>query len=148
MSIYVWSLSQNVANRLQCDLQNLKSWFDVDVLKLNGNKSEFILFKPSRVSHCDSSFCLLFVGCSELYPLKSARYLGLVFDEDLRWKVHVDAASCQKCSQKIGALRKYSRCLTMEAKQSSGQLSFNHIWIMALSFGQTDFMEYRIGWIT
>ena len=110
-------LSQDVTNRLQFDLQKLKSWFDVNFLKLNGNKSEFILFKPSRVSHCDSSLYHLFVDGSELYLLKSVQYLGLVFDEDLSWKVHFNVV-VKKCSQKIGALHRYSRCLTIEAKQS------------------------------
>ncbi len=36
-------------------------------------------------------FMSSFVDDSELYPVTSARYLELVFDKDLSWKVYVSA---------------------------------------------------------
>ena len=81
---------------LQKCLVDIQQWMGCSKLKLNPDKTEFILFgsKPQRdqLSHC---FPVDILG-NLLTPTDKVRNLGVVFDCDFSFSQHVSAI-CKSC---------------------------------------------------
>ena len=83
-------------------------------MSLNGRKSNLVLFPKFRYKSCLSNYKLSVDG-AQLLPSPSAKYLGIFFDSQLNWKVHVDSV-IRKVSRKIGVLYRCHRFLTTSAR--------------------------------
>ena len=71
-------------NGLQSCLASNQSWMSTNKLKLNPDKTEFLLIGNERQrSKCLSMFAIELLGV-ETYPEKSARNLGVIFDKKLQ----------------------------------------------------------------
>ena len=91
-----------VVKSLQHDVSLLSSWYDRNLMKLNGKKTQLMLFRKFRDSTDLSNFSISVDG-STVSPTNSARYLGVIFDVNLSWRPQVDSV-VKKVSRKLGAL--------------------------------------------
>jgi hypothetical protein len=80
-------------------------WFDVNYLALNVGKSCFLIF--SRVSRACSGLNEIYVSRGSLNRPRDrcVRFLGILFDENLSFKPHIDLIK-MKVSRSLGILKK------------------------------------------
>ena len=70
----------------------LSSWFSSNKLSLNANKTKFILFKPNKkvekvITEKDLKILL---DQNAIQRVQCTTFLGVVLDEDLQWRNHID----------------------------------------------------------
>ena len=95
-------------NGLQSCLASVRSWMSTNKLKLNPDKTEFLLIGNERQrSKYLSMFPIELFGV-ETYPAKSARNLGVIFDKNFNFRSHISAI-CSSCIYHIRDLRRI-RC--------------------------------------
>ena len=70
------------------DLQDLFTWLCANLLSLNVAKTEFIISKPPRESLINR--VTLKLNGKTLYESKKIKYLGLIVDDRLSWKFHIN----------------------------------------------------------
>ena len=106
--------AETVQNRLSNAVSSLSLWLSDRGLILNETKSQ-VLWIPIRQEDQIS----LTVKCNNvsLPNVREAKYLGVLFDEGLTWKPHVNWKST-KTVQAIGALTRARNCLTTQARQA------------------------------
>ena len=73
------------------ELQYLFEWLCANRLSLNVGKTEFILFRPPRIK-LENRIILTLHG-TKLYASNKIKYLGLILDDRLTWKYHIDELS-------------------------------------------------------
>lgn len=77
-------------------LSQVKIWLDANKLSLNLSKTNYVSFSNSTVNqpnidlklhtcHDKSTIC----SCSSLKKVNSIKYLGVIIDENLRWRQHI-----------------------------------------------------------
>ena len=72
-------------------LASVQSWMSTNKLKLNPDKTEFLLIGNERQrSKYLSSFPIELLGV-KTYPAKSARNLGVIFDKGFNFRSHISA---------------------------------------------------------
>ena len=83
-------LLQKLCNK---DLRNLCFWLSANKISLNASKTEFLCFKPytnnDNIKYKDFT-CRLKIQRNVIHPSNFLRYLGVLLDEDLSWKPHID----------------------------------------------------------
>ena len=83
-------------------------------LKLNPDKTEFLLTgNEQQWSKCLSMFPIELLGF-ETYPAKSARNLGVIFDKNFNFCSHISAV-CSSCIYHIQDLRRIRRHLDLDS---------------------------------
>ena len=88
---------------LNKDLASLYDWLYANRLSLNAGKTEFIVFRPPRKKM--ALRITLKLHHSKLYESSKIKYLGLILDNKLNWKAHINELS-KKLSRAIGLLYK------------------------------------------
>ena len=115
--LYVSFLSGDSAatlNGLQLCLASVQSWMSTNKLKLNPDKTEFLLNGNERQrSKYLSVFPIELLGV-ETYPAKSARNLGVIFDKNFNFRSHVSAI-CSSCIYHIRDLRRIRRHFDLDS---------------------------------
>ena len=97
-------------NGLQSCLASVQSWISTNKLKLNPDKTEFLLIGNERQwSKYLSIFPIALLGV-ETYPAKSARNFGVIFDKNFNFRSHISAI-CSLCIYHIRDLRHIRRHL-------------------------------------
>ena len=80
---------------INIQLQMLYVWLTADKLKLNTNKSNFILFHPyQKQLACQSKNCMFDNEQNKYVDLESKvsiKYLGVLMDKNLTKSPHIDA---------------------------------------------------------
>ena len=101
-------------DKLNRCLQDVKEWMLASKLKLNPNKTEFILFgskkQRERLNVC---FPIDILG-NPLHPTKSVRNLGVWFDSDFSFSKHVQNV-CKSCFIQLRDFRNIKQFLTHDA---------------------------------
>ena len=94
-------------------LQAVQDWMYHNRLKLNPDKTEFLLIgnKVQRAKFSDMFPVDLMGSC--VSPSSSARNLGIVFDENLSWKKHINTL-CRNCYYHIRDLRRIRKHLDLK----------------------------------
>ena len=106
--------STAVLNGLQSCLASVQSWMSTNKLKLNPDKTEFLLIgNEQQRSKYLSMFPIELLGV-ETYPEKSARNLGLIFDKNFNFRSHISAI-CSSCIYHIRDLRRIRRHLDLDS---------------------------------
>ena len=103
-----------VVKHLQEGVNSTANWYRENLMSLNGRKSNLVLFPKFRNKSCLSNYKLS-VDSAQLLPSPSAKYLGIFFDSQLNWKVHVDSV-VRKVSRKIDVLYRCYRFLNTSAR--------------------------------
>ena len=100
-------------NGLQSCLASVQSWMSTNKLKLNPDKTEFLLIGNERQrSKYLSMFPIELLGV-ETYPAKSARNLGVIFDKNFNFRSHISTI-CSSCIYHIRDLRRIRRHLDLD----------------------------------
>lgn len=79
-----------VLSQMQCDLQLLKKWFDVNHLTLNHDKTKYMVFENRRPIVDVFEANPITYNSFVIERVTKYTYLGLVIDSKLRWINHVD----------------------------------------------------------
>ena len=123
-------------NGLQSCLASVQSWMSTNQLKLNPDKTEFLLIGNKRQrSKYLSMFPIELLGV-KTNPAKSARNLGVIFDKNFTFRSHISVV-CNSCFYHMQDLRRIIRhhldldsakLLAAARIQSSWLLQFTFVW--------------------
>uniref|UniRef100_A0A1B6FP21 Reverse transcriptase domain-containing protein n=1 Tax=Cuerna arida TaxID=1464854 RepID=A0A1B6FP21_9HEMI len=90
-----WEHINNLAER---GLKNLKLWFDQNILTMNTDKTKFMNISLSpQYDPIDIKLTLHYCGnqhicngCKNIEHVTKFKYLGIMFDNRLRWNIHIN----------------------------------------------------------
>ena len=96
--------------RLEQNLKSLEEWYRAHHLKLNGSKTQYVIFctRPLNRHLSDVS---LSVGDAVVTPSNTLTNLGVIMDHNLTWADHVKETA-QKCNKIIFPLTKHGSSLS------------------------------------
>ena len=98
------SIDPNTAvEKVQNGIDKLISWSRESGLKFNPDKTETILFTNKRVKENKIKNIRMYGRIIE--RSKSVKYLGVIFDEKLKWNLHLDD-KIKKCKGQLYTLKK------------------------------------------
>ena len=100
--------------RLKNCLDDVRKWLSVNKLKLNPDKTEFILFCSKNVRRKLGKFFPVNILGTLLSPAEAIGNLGVWFDSDFSFSCHVRNI-CKACFVHIRDLRRLRGYLTCEA---------------------------------
>ena len=102
---------------LELSLNDVYSWMTANMLKMNNDKTEVILFAPKRLLSNVSPSLSLTVHQSNISPKLSVRNLGVMLDATLSMQLQINMITkgCYYQLRKISRIRKY---LTMSAAKT------------------------------
>ena len=104
----------DVCNRLTVALTRLADWLDSIGLLLNAAKTQVMLLKPRGR---DATPCIVSCRGTALEVTRTAKYLGVVIDDELTWQPHADHLS-RKCGQATGQLWRSGRSFSLRARRT------------------------------
>ena len=112
------TLVKDIETRLNLELENVHVWLRANKLTLNVKKTEYMLIGSyKRITNVQNENTMeIKIGNKEINRTKSTKSLGVIIDEHLVWKEHIDSISI-KASRAIGVIRrakKYVRQDTLE----------------------------------
>ena len=93
---------------LKIDLKNVLYWFQVNSLKANPGKFQFMILGDKK----NNTF-VLNIHDNEIKNSSEVELLGITIDNQLQFKKHIDNL-CRKASYKLHALRRIRNFLTVE----------------------------------
>lgn len=83
---------QNTIGDHECEINNtistLTHWLDINHLKINLNKSVYIQF-----NHTNNNKNNIKLNINKLNEVTHTKFLGIIIDKDINWKLHVDNVS-------------------------------------------------------
>ena len=114
-------------NGLQSCLASVQSWMSTNKLKLNPDKTEFLLIGNEwQRNKYLSMFPIELLGV-ETYPAKSACNLGVIFDKNFNFRLHISTI-CSSCIYHIRDLWRICRHLDLDsAKLLANALVSSHL---------------------
>lgn len=96
----------NKINLINKELQEVSNWFRSNKLSVNASKTNYMILgtshMTSKTTHNDLNVLL---DDTILERVKSTKFLGVIIDECLTWKAHIDCIS-KTVSRNIGVLNK------------------------------------------
>ena len=104
-------------DKLNRCLQDVKEWMSASKLKLNPNKTEFIIFGSKKQrERLNTCFPIDILG-NPLHPTESVRNLGVWFDSDFSISKHVQNV-CKGCFSQLRDFRNIRQFLAQDAAVS------------------------------
>ena len=91
---------------MNSDLKLLYNWLCANRLSLNVSKTEFIIFRPPKLTL--SSRITLTLNRTTIFESTKIKYLGVILDNKLTWKHHIFEL-CKKLNRAVGMLYKIRR---------------------------------------
>ena len=113
--------------RLNKELCGIDEWLKVNKLSLNVNKSKYMLFNAGNKTLYPFEIKIDYISIERVYVFN---FLGLIMDEHLNWKSHVEKIS-NKCSKTIGVLNKLKYFLPLTVKL----ILYNSLILPHLNYG-------------
>ncbi len=99
---------------MNIELGKLKEWLNVNKLSLNVAKTEFMVIgSRQRLATFDDREINVFVGNDQIERVNSSKSVGLITDENLTWKSHIDEIS-NKISATISALKRIGSYISQD----------------------------------
>ena len=98
-----------IKRELSNELIPVNKWLHDNKIKINCEKSKFIVFSHRKTHNITS----LRFGNGLIRAASSIKFLGILLDEHLKFKNHVSAIS-EKISKNIGLLYRLSKCFPSE----------------------------------
>ena len=105
------NIDRNTTNqkRVNVELNNVHDWLTTNRLTLNTKKSNFLIFRPrQKKMHFSPQISILDCETNQRVSLEQKsyiKYLGVLIDQNLSWKNHVDSVIV-KISKTIGMIAK------------------------------------------
>ena len=122
--LYVHLSQRNASaafDKLNRCLQDVKEWMSASKLKLNPDKTEFILFGSKKQrERLNACFPIEILG-NLLHPTESVRNLGVWCDSDFSFSKHVQNV-CKRCFSQLRDFRNIRQFLTQDAAVSVSNL--------------------------
>ncbi len=114
-----------IQSTLNSEIPKLNSWLSVNRLSLNVTKTKFILYKsPNKNEDFDLNISL---ANANIERVKHKKYLGLIFDETMSWKSHIEYIT-QKISSSIGVLYRLKNYVNSNIlRQVYYSIAFSHL---------------------
>ena len=96
------------------ELLKINMWFQANKLSLNANKTKYIFFhKPRMKNNIPLNLPILKINDTEITREQSMKFLGVVVDENLSWKNHIELLET-KIAKNIGVLYRASKLLNFK----------------------------------
>ena len=86
--LYINESLKTLCKKVNYDLKGITNWLNANRLSLNVNKTEFVIFRSPR-KPIDFEVNIKLNG-KRLYPSSYVKYLGVLIDEHLSWKYHIN----------------------------------------------------------
>ena len=98
-----------IENQINCineELKEVTNWFKANKLSVNASKTNYmILGTPRMVSNMDVLNVNVILDSTALEKVKHSKFLGVLIDDCLTWKNHIDCVS-KTISRNIGVMNK------------------------------------------
>lgn len=102
----------NLVELVNSELKQVSSWIKSNKIAINYDKTKYIIFSYRKFT---SDLPILFDG-TEIEQVTSVRFLGLMVDEGLNFKLHVDHI-LSKLSKSVGIMNKLKYYFPLEVMQ-------------------------------
>ncbi len=102
-----------IENKINNDLHNVNIWLETNKLTLNTEKTEFMLIASKRKLKQYSGSPNITIGSHNIKQVINKKVLGIILDEELKWRDHIDA-QCKKISKSIALLRRAKSFVNLE----------------------------------
>ena len=98
----------DISSSIEACIADISTWMNSNMLKLNKDKTEFIVFSSKQHVKKTENLCIK-VGSSYINSSMSVRNLGLILDNTLGMEKQVNSIckSCYYQIRNIGLIRKY-----------------------------------------
>lgn len=103
-----------VTSMLSTAVTSLADWLESIGLILNSQKTQVMFVKPRGGLDVSSA---VYCAQERLTETASAKYLGVVIDNDLSWKSHIDNLS-KRTARSIGQLWRHGKALSFKARRA------------------------------
>ena len=94
---------------INTELNHINAWINLNKLSLNASKTNYMILSSARKEY-DPSNPVLHFGGQIIQRVESTKFLGVIIDDSLTWKLHIDHI-CSKASKGIGILRRARQVL-------------------------------------
>ena len=101
-------LLQRTVNK---ELKKVKTWLDINILSLNIDKTNFIIFKSPQ--HSSSDIINIKIGNLPVKKTCYVKFLGVLLDDNLSWKYHLTELS-KKLARTCGLFFKVRHFLPVD----------------------------------
>jgi hypothetical protein len=131
----LWSSSSTITNlkhRLQVSINEFQNWCNSWKLTIQPTKTELLHFSPHPRKKYKHKLEIE-VGDVNIKPVLSARYLGIIFDHKLDWRIHVKHIET-KVPSRIYLLRLLSK-LTPNANLNTMLILYKSLARSIISYG-------------
>lgn len=131
----------HITQMMQADLQTLNEYFTSNLLFLNLSKTVFMIFhSPQRTV---PELPAVAINTTEIKKVSSFKYLGLVLDETLNWKPHIDQLK-KKIAPACGVLRKISSFVPFRwLKSLYASLIHSRLQYLVINWGTANKVNLR-----
>jgi hypothetical protein len=102
-----------IENKINNDLHNVNIWLETNKLTHNTEKTEFMLIASKRKLKQYSGNPNITIGSHNIKQVINKKVLGIILDEELKWREHTDAQR-KNISKSIALLRRAKRFVNME----------------------------------
>ena len=119
-----------VFKNLESDLNNVLAWFNINSLKANPGKFQFMVLRTK-----EADYFVLNIGKNKIESSTEVTLLGVKIDKQLKFKSHIEEL-CRKATYKLHALRRIRKYLTVEKAK-----------LLANAFNNSQFTYVPLIWI-
>ena len=105
------------AGIINTELQHIYDWLAVNKLSLNVGKTKFMIFHFTQNKNILKHTPKLLINEIELQRVSQFQFLGLIIDENLTWKCHINYVA-NKLSKQNGILNRLKHILPKEILQT------------------------------
>ena len=107
---------QEAINAMESCIRDIKSWMCSDKLKLNDDKTEFIIISTQQ-QLSKVKINNIVIGESEIKPVSSVRNLGAWFDDKCSMAIHI-TKMCSSSFYHLHNIRRIRKYLSQDAAES------------------------------
>ena len=108
------SSMEDIQKKLNNELENLHHWLLANKLSLNVGKTEYMIIRSQQRLSKITSDPEISIGPQNINRVKHTKTPGVLVDENISWKNHIDA-TCKKISKAIGLLRRVKNVISIES---------------------------------
>ena len=110
--------SHSPFNTVNNEFSNINPWFNSNKLSLNADKSKFLLFyKVRQRDNIPLVLPTLKVNDTLIKPVNHIKFLGVLFNENLTWKNHINLIE-NKLSKSLGILHRAKFLLNQKSRKN------------------------------
>ena len=99
------SSMEDIQLKLNNELDNLHHWLLANKLSLNVSKTEYMIIGSRQRLTQISTDPKISIGSQNISRVKETKTLGVLVDENITWKNHIEA-TCKTNSKTIGMMRR------------------------------------------